>query len=162
VAVTGSPAHWLAAVAMVLARCGRDDDVVLGVVTRPELPDGCAAVPGPFARMLPVRVPVGERRGLAAVAAAAAHALAGARRTGDVPWPALRALLAEDPRVSVAVHDRPGSLAAHAGAAIGIDIAPGAAGGTEMAAVFDPVVVAAGSASALLHRCALALEHGHA
>src|SRR5262249_49173535 len=50
----------------------------------------------------------------------------------------------------------------HAGAATGIDIAPGPAGGTELTAVFDPAQVAAASASALLRRCALALERGRA
>ena len=135
---TATRDEWLAALAIVLARGGGDDDVVLGVVTEPVLPDELHAVPGPFARMLPLRLPVGPTATTGELAEAARHALDDARRNADLPWPRLRASLAEDPLVSVAVHDRPGALAAHAAATVGLDIAPDGAGtGTTVTAVFD-------------------------
>lgn len=134
---TAKPERWLAALAQVLARCGRDDDVVLGVVTRPSLPPELAGVAGPFSRMLPIRVAVGPDHGPDTVAEAIDAALDAARRNADLPWSRMRAMLAEDPLVSVAVHDRPGVLAAHAAASVGVDIAPDGAGGTVITAVFD-------------------------
>jgi amino acid adenylation domain-containing protein len=153
VAVQGSRAAWLAAIATTLARWGRDDEVVLGVVTEPHLPDELVGVPGPFARMLPLRVAAG------AAAETVEQALDAARHNADVPWPVLRGLLAEDPLVSVAVHDTPGALAPHAATAIGIDIAPGATG-SELTAVYDGTRVTERTVADLLARCATALERG--
>jgi amino acid adenylation domain-containing protein len=156
---TAPPERWLAALALVLARSGRDDDVVLGVVTRPVLPPELAGVPGPFSRMLPVRVAVGPGAGLAAVAESVAAALDVARRNADVPWPVLRTMLAEDPKVSVAVHDRPGALTAHAAATIGLDIAPDGTG-TAITAVFDARTVAERTVTDLIRRTALVINRG--
>jgi amino acid adenylation domain-containing protein len=158
VPVTAPPHRWLGALAVVLACWGRDDDVVLGVVTRPHLPAELAGVRGPFSRMLPVRVAVPPDSGLSTVADTAAAALAAARRNADVPWPELRSLLAEDPLVSVAVHTEPGALAAHAAATIGLDIAPDPAGGTTVTAVFDGRAITGHSVAALLRWCVLALS----
>ena len=151
---TAAPEQWLAALAIALARGGRDDEVVIGVVTRPLLPPELDGVPGPFSRMLPVRVAAGPRDDLDAVTGAVAGALDAARRNADVPWPALRALLAEDPLVSVAVHDEPGVLAPHAAATIGLDIAPDRAG-TAITAVFDGRAVLARTVTDLIRRTAL-------
>jgi amino acid adenylation domain-containing protein len=150
---TATPERWLAALAIVLARCGRDDDVVLGVVTRPVLPAELAAVPGPFSRMLPVRVAIPPSDRLADVAGVVADALDTARRNADVPWPVLRALLAENPLVSVAIHERTGVLAPHAAASIGLDIAPNGV----ITAVFDGRVVTERTVINLIRRAALVL-----
>jgi non-ribosomal peptide synthetase component F len=151
VAVQGSQAEWLAAVATALARWGRDDEVVLGVVTEPHLPDELNAVTGPFARMLPLRIEAG------ATPDAVGEALDAARHNADVPWPVLRSLLADNPLVSVAVHDTPGTLAPHAATTIGIDIAPGR-DGTELTAVYDGV--ADRTVADLLAKCAAVLAAG--
>ncbi|MPZ81610.1 MAG: amino acid adenylation domain-containing protein [Actinophytocola sp.] len=155
---TATPEQWFAALAQVLARCGRDDDVVLGVVTRPVLPPELDGVPGPFSRMLPVRVAVGAGDGPAAVTEAVGEALATARCDADLPWPRLRAMLAEDPLVSVAVHDRPGALAAHAAATVGLDIGPDAAGGTGITAVFDGRAITEHTVTGLIRRAARAVS----
>jgi amino acid adenylation domain-containing protein len=148
---TASEVDWLAALALVLARSGRDDEVVLGVVTRPVLPPELDGVPGLFERMLPLRLAPGDDP---------APALDAARRNADVPWATLRALLAEDPVVSVAVHDRPGSLAPHAAAAVGLDIAPDGAGGTTVTAVFDRRAITEPTVANLVARTARVLAGG--
>ncbi|HEY7594751.1 MAG TPA: amino acid adenylation domain-containing protein [Actinophytocola sp.] len=153
VAETATTRRWLAALALVLGRCGRDDDVVLGVVTRPVLPPDLDGVPGPFCRMLPVRVAIG-----AGLTDAATEALEAARRNADVPWSKLRSMLAEDPLVSVAVHDRAGRLAPHAAATVGLDIAPAPDGGTEITAVFDGRAITEHTVTALIRRTALAVS----
>ena len=155
---TATPVRWLAALAQVLARCGRDDDVVLGVVTRPALPPELAGVAGPFSRMLPIRVAVGPDHGPDTVADAIGGALDAARRNADLPWSRMRAMLAEDPLVSVAVHDRPGVLAAHAAATVGVDIAPDTAGGTVITAVFDGRVFTERTVTSLIRRTARAVS----
>ncbi|WP_156960447.1 non-ribosomal peptide synthetase [Amycolatopsis taiwanensis] len=158
VPVAGTRPDWLAAVAITLARCGRDDDVVFGVVTEPHLPGELTGVPGPFARMLPLRIPVGPDVSRREIARGAEKALDTARRNADVPWSVLRPMLAEDPMVSIAVHDTPGTLAPHAAATIGIDIAP-SAHGTDITAVFDGTKVTERTVTDLLTRCAAVLEH---
>jgi amino acid adenylation domain-containing protein len=154
---TATSEQWLAALAMVVARGGRDDDVVLGVVTAPHLPPELDGVPGPFARMLPIRLAVEPGRTTTELARAAATALDDARRNADVPWPRLRALLAHDPLVSVAVHDRAGERAAHTAATIGLDIAPGTHG-TDITAVYDAHAIAEATVTALIRRTARVLE----
>jgi amino acid adenylation domain-containing protein len=154
---TATPNQWLAALAQVLARCGRDDDVVLGVVVRPFLPPELDGVPGPFSRMLPVRVAVAPGHGPAEVTETVGEALTAARRNADLPWRRLRALLAENPLVSVAVHDRAGLLAAHAAATVGLDLAPAEAGGTDIIAVFDARAITERTVADLIRRTALAV-----
>ncbi|MGI8696606.1 MAG: condensation domain-containing protein, partial [Mycobacteriales bacterium] len=127
VAVPGGCADvdtWVAATAVALAHLAGSDDVTVGVVTRPALPIELDGVPGPFARMLPVRVTVGADDDFATVRATAGTALAQARARGEVPWPDLAALLPEVPPVSLAVHHRAGALAAHAGTPLALDVAP--------------------------------------
>ncbi|MFI9387340.1 amino acid adenylation domain-containing protein [Kutzneria sp. NPDC052558] len=153
--VTASAVDWLAAVAIVLGRSGGDDEVVLGVVTRPELPRELAGVAGPFARMLPIRLAV--EGGREEVAGRVGVAVGEARRNADVPWPVMRELLAEDPVVSVAVHEEPGKLAPHAAAMVGIDVAPEGEG-TRVTAVFDGSKITEGSVESLLRRCVLVVE----
>ncbi|HEV7652797.1 MAG TPA: amino acid adenylation domain-containing protein [Actinophytocola sp.] len=154
---TATRHEWLAALATVLARSGRDDDVVLGVVTVPVLPGEFHGVSGPFARMLPIRLTVGPASTPGELADAAARALDDARRNADLPWPRLRALLAEDPLVSVAVHDRPGDRAAHAAATVGLDLNPTGTG-TGITAVFDARAITGPSVTALIRRAARVLE----
>ena len=153
--VTGTAGEWLAALAIVLGRSGGDDEVVLGVVTRPVLPAELDGVPGPFERMLPIRVSVSGGR--AEVARSAAEAVEAGRSNADVPWPVLRSMLAEDPLVSVAVHERPGILAPHAAATIGIDVAPDGAG-TKITAIFDGTRITERTVADLVQRCALVMR----
>jgi amino acid adenylation domain-containing protein len=126
--VVAEPGAWLAAVAVAVSVLAGADDLTLGVVDRPALPAELDGVPGPFARMLPVRVTLAADTGFGALASSVAAALDAARRNGDVAWSDLAALLPEPPSVSVAVHGSPGVLAAHAGALFALDIAPDDAG----------------------------------
>lgn len=130
-------AAWAAALVAALGMLSGDDDLVVGFITRPELPAGLERVPGPFGRMLPLRIPVRLADGFGALSAQADEALTAARRNGDIGWDDLVALLPELPLVSLAVHDTPGTLAGHAGVSIGIDIAPAGADDVTITAVHD-------------------------
>jgi amino acid adenylation domain-containing protein len=123
-------ASWIAALAVALSALSGDDDLVVGVLARPELPAELDNVPGPFARLLPLRIQFGLANGFAALTAQVGEGLAAARRNGDVAWDELAGLLPEPVLVAVAVHDQPGVLASHQDVAVGIDIAPTLAEGT--------------------------------
>ncbi len=123
-AETTDTAVWLAAVAVAVCVLSGSEDVVIGLLHRPSLPAELDGVPGPFTRMLPVRLTVDLDAGYGALVAAARDALADAVRDGDVPWSDLTALLPEPLPVSLAVHGTPAALAAHAGPPLAIDVAP--------------------------------------
>lgn len=156
------PACWCAALTAAMCALSGADDIVLGVLLRPELPAELADVPGPYTRMLPVRLGphLGGFRGLVA---AADQALDVARRSGDVGWDELTGLLPEPPRVSLAVHGVPGALAAHSGVDLGIDVSPASPGeGVTVTAVHDVSVVHPRAVSRLLGLAIAILEAGQA
>jgi amino acid adenylation domain-containing protein len=124
VAVTAEDTAWIAAAATALAMLAGREDVVLGAVTRPELPAEAKDIAGPFSRTLPVRVTVMPGQSFAGTRAAVAAALSAARAHPDTPWAELTELLGGPLAVSIAVHSRPGALVAHGDVAIGLDVAP--------------------------------------
>ena len=96
-------AAWTAAVAAAVGRFARAEDVVIGAIVRPNLPDTLAGAVGPFARMLPVRVRFDPSTTLGELRAQVRDELAHAVAHADVAWPDLCALLAEPLTAAVSI-----------------------------------------------------------
>jgi amino acid adenylation domain-containing protein len=115
---------WIAAAVTALAMLAGREDVVIGVITRPDRPTR-ARFRGLLAPAIPLRVTVRPGQPFVVTRAAVATSLRAGRSRG-VPWADLAALPGGPPTVSLAVHRRAGRPPVAGHTSIALDVAPAA------------------------------------